>query len=201
VLYVDFELDADEQCRRAYQVARGVSLDKPPHDLLYVSGLGRDTEKVLADCLQVCMTEGVGLVVVDSLGIALQGEAESASDVIRFHHERLDPFRMAGVTLSVVDHQGKTRVGERYQNKRTFGSVYKENLARSVLQVEPGDRGRDLLTVKNALTDLRKRGLVEYTGEIEPKSKAKQVRLTEDGCAVMDYTNQERHGGTLSPVQ
>ena len=55
---------------------------------------------------------------------------------------------MAGVTLLVVDHQGKTQAGERYQNKRSFGSVYKENLARSVIQVEPGDRGEGLLTVK-----------------------------------------------------
>jgi hypothetical protein len=32
---------------------------------------------------------------------------------------------VAGVTLLVVDHQGKTQAGERYQNKRSFGSVYK----------------------------------------------------------------------------
>ena len=39
-------------------------------------------------------------------------------------------------------------------------------------------------TVKNELTRLRKRGLVEYTGEIDPRTKAKEVRLTEDGLAV-----------------
>ncbi len=148
VLFADFELDADEQRRRAYQVARGVHLDKPPHDLLYVSGLGRPVGEVLEGCLDVCAQEGVGLLIVDSLGIALQGDAESARDVIRFHHEYLDPFRAAGVTLLVIDHQGKTQAGERYQNKRSFGSVYKENLARSVLQVEPGDRGDGLLTLK-----------------------------------------------------
>jgi hypothetical protein len=148
VLYVDFELDDEEQRRRAYQVARGVYLDKPPHDLLYVSGLGRPAGEVLTGCLDVCTREGVGLLIVDSLGIALQGDAESARDVIRFHHEYLDPFRTEGVTLLVVDHQGKAQGGERYQSKRTFGSVYKENLARSVIQVEPGDRGEGLLTLK-----------------------------------------------------
>src|SRR5215218_3274622 len=93
VLYADFELDADEQRRRAYQVARGICLDKPPHDLLYVSGLGRPTREVLKGCLDVCATEGIGLLIIDSLGIALQGDAEVAKDVIRFHHDYLDPFR------------------------------------------------------------------------------------------------------------
>jgi len=148
VLFADFELDADEQRRRAYQVARGIFLEKPPHDLLYVSGLGRPAGEVLRRCLDVCLKEGVGLLVIDSLGIALQGDAESARDVIKFHQDYLDAFRAEGIALLVIDHQGKTQAGERYQNKRTFGSVYKENLARSVLQVEPGDRGKGLLTVK-----------------------------------------------------
>jgi hypothetical protein len=265
VLYGDFELDADEQRRRAYQVARGVNLEKPPHNLLYVSGLGRPAGEVLTGCLEVSVREGVGLFILDSLGIALEGDAGDARDVIRFHHEYLDPFRAEGITLLVIDHQGKAQGGERYQSKRTFGSVYKENLARSVLQVEPGDRGKGLLTVKlrqtkhnfgpkaepfgakltfteeeitvaehpldatelaqehtvnagdramlalkdgpafpadiaersemlpgtvkNALTGLRKRGLVEDTGEVEPHTKAREVRLTEEGRAVTGVTN------------
>jgi hypothetical protein len=264
VLYGDFELDSDEQRRRAYQVARGVYLDKPPHDLLYVSGRGRPAGEVLEGCLEACEREGVGLFILDSLGIALEGDAGDSRDVIGFHHEYLDPFRAAGVTLVVIDHQGKAQGGERYQSKRTFGSVYKENLARSVLQVEPGDAGHGLLTVKirqtkhnfgpkaepfgvrltfseeeitvgehsldatelaqehtlnsghrvmlvlkdgpayptdisdktetplgtvkNELTRLRKRGLVEYTGEVEPHTKAKEVCLTEDGLSVTGVT-------------
>jgi hypothetical protein len=168
VLYGDFELDADEQRRRAYQVARGVYLEKPPHDLLYVSGLGRPAGEVLMGCLDVCVREGVGLFILDSLGIALEGDAERSSDVIRFHHEYLDPFRAAGVTLLVVDHQGKTQAGERYQNKRSFGSVYKENLARSVIQVEPGDRGDGLLTLK----------LRQTKNNFGPKAEPFGARLT-----------------------
>src|SRR5215203_5767376 len=105
VLYADFELDPDEQRRRAYQVARGICLDKPPHDLLYVSGLGLPAGEVLKGCRDVCATEGIGLLIIDSLGITLQGDAESARDVIKFHHDYLDPFREAGVTLLVIDHQ------------------------------------------------------------------------------------------------
>jgi hypothetical protein len=148
VLYVDLELDETEQRRRAYQVARGVYLEKPPHDLLYISGLGRRVGEVLKGSLEQCIAHGVGLAIIDSWGIALEGDAERSSDVIRFYREYLDPFREAGITLLVVDHQGKTQAGERYQSKRSFGSVYKENLARSVIQVEPGDRGEGLLTLK-----------------------------------------------------
>jgi hypothetical protein len=168
VLYADFELDADEQRRRAYQVARGSFLGKPPHDLIYVSGLGQPAGEVLTGCLDVCDAEDVGLVIVDSLGIALQGDAENARDVIKFHHQYLDPFRAAGVTLLVIDHQGKTQAGERYQSKRTFGSVYKENLARSVIQVEPSDRGSGLLTLKVRQTK----------HNFGPKAEAFGVRLT-----------------------
>jgi hypothetical protein len=168
VLYMDFELDDVEQRRRAYQVARGVYLDKPPRDLLYVSGLGRRVGEVLEACLGICTRHGVGLGIIDSLGIALQGDAESARDVIGFHTSYLEPFRAAGITLLVVDHQGKTQAGERYQHKRTFGSVYKENLARSVLQIEPGDRGSGLLTLKMRQTK----------HNFGPKAEPFGVRLT-----------------------
>jgi hypothetical protein len=277
VLYVDFELDDVEQRRRAYQVARGVYLANPPHDLLYVSGLGLRVGEILKGCLDVCAEYGVGLLIIDSFGIALQGDAESARDVIKFHAEYLEPFRAAGVTLLMVDHQGKTQAGERYQNKRTFGSVYKENLARSVLQVEPGERGDGLLTlklrqtkhnfgpkaepfgvrltfseekitvdeqpldatelaeetvlnarervilalkegpaypadiaetcimplgtVKNELTRLRKSGLVEYTGEVEAHTKAKEVRLSDLCSGVTDVTDPIEDCDTVTPTE
>src|SRR5215211_7753263 len=37
VLYMDFELDAEEQARRVYQLCRGQGFDTPPEDLLYMS--------------------------------------------------------------------------------------------------------------------------------------------------------------------
>ena len=37
VLYMDFELDTEEQARRVYQLCRGQGLDTPPEDLLYMS--------------------------------------------------------------------------------------------------------------------------------------------------------------------
>jgi len=52
---------------------------------------------MLAGCLDVCVREGAGLFVIDSLGIALEGDAGEARDVILFHKKYLDPFRENGM--------------------------------------------------------------------------------------------------------
>jgi hypothetical protein len=52
------------------------------------------------------------------------------------------------VAVIVIDHQARTQAGERYQSKSAFGSVYKTNLARSVIQVEATERGEDSLTLR-----------------------------------------------------
>src|SRR5215210_1471831 len=76
VLYVDFELDAEEQARRVHQLCRGQGLDTPPEDLLYMSALGHPAGEAFASALEACIEHSVGLMVVDSLGPALQGDAE-----------------------------------------------------------------------------------------------------------------------------
>jgi len=75
------------------------------------------------------------------------GDALASKDVIRFHNEYIAPFRSEDVTVLIVDHQGKVQPGESYQHKTTFGSAYKEHLARSVIQVEAGHRDRNAGTL------------------------------------------------------
>jgi hypothetical protein len=147
-VYADFELDEQEQRRRAGRLARGCIMEGIPEDLYYVSAVGEKTGKFLTALLELCEENGIGFAVLDSLGMALQGDPNSSSDVIAFHKRNLDPFRKAGITALIVDHQGKTGVGERYQAKRAIGSVFKENCTRSVLQIEPHERGKGLLRVK-----------------------------------------------------
>jgi hypothetical protein len=60
----------------------------------------------------------------------------------------LEPFRAIGVTILIIDHQSRLRGGESYQSKSAFGSVYKMNLARSVIQVEVDERGEGALALK-----------------------------------------------------
>ena len=147
-LYLDFELDEVEQGRRAHQLARGVGLERPPEDLLYLSALGFPAAKAFETALKACVGHGVKLLIVDSLGPALEGNAEAAHHVISFYQKQIEPFRAEGVAPLLIDHQSKLQMGERYQSKRAFGSVYKGNLARSVVQVEATAPGEDTLKVR-----------------------------------------------------
>jgi hypothetical protein len=148
VLYLDFELDAAEQRRRVMQLARGEGLDRVPDAFRYMSALGYSLREAFDAALAECKEHGVKLLILDSLGPALEGDAEAARDVIGFFQKRIEPFRAIGVTVLVIDHQSHLRSGQRCQDKSAFGSVFKTNLARSVIQVEPISHEAGALTVK-----------------------------------------------------
>src|SRR5215207_678768 len=148
VLYVDFELDAEEQARRVHQLCYGQNLNTPPEGLLYMSALGHTAKDAFAAALDACKEHGVGLMVVDSLGPALQGDAEAARDVIGFFQKSIEPFRAEDVAVLIIDHQSRLQQGQSYQSKGAFGSVFKTNLARSVIQAQTTERGEGTLTVR-----------------------------------------------------
>jgi hypothetical protein len=150
VLYVDFELDAEEQARRVRQLCRdaGGRSEEPPEDLLYMSAVGHRARDVFKAARTVCEEHGVVMVVLDSYGVALGGDAEASKDVIAFNNDVLEPFRALGAAVLVIDHQSRLQAGQSYQSKGAFGSVYKTNLARSVVQVEATERGEGTLTVR-----------------------------------------------------
>ncbi len=148
VLYVDFELDAEEQARRVHQLCHGQGVDTPPENLLYMSALGHPAGEAFSAALEACKEHSVGLMVVDSLGPALQGDAEAASDVIGFFQKSIEPFRVEGIAVLIIDHQSRLQAGQSYQSKGAFGSVFKTNLARSVIQAQATERGEGTLTVR-----------------------------------------------------
>jgi AAA domain len=148
VLYLDFELDAEEQSRRVHQLCYGAGLEKPPEDLLYMSAVGHTTQEAFEAARKACEEYDVELLIVDSYGVALHGDAEHARDVIGFHQEYLEPLRALGIAVLIIDHQSRLQAGQSYQQKGAFGSVYKANLARSVIQVEATERGEGTLTVR-----------------------------------------------------
>ena len=151
VLYLDFELDAEEQSRRVHQLCHGAGLENPPEDLFYMSAAGHKTREVFEAARDACKKHDVELLIVDSYGVALHGDAEHARDVIGFHQEYLEPLRALGIAVLIIDHQSRLQAGQSYQNKGAFGSVDKANLARSVrsvIQVEATERGEGTLTVR-----------------------------------------------------
>jgi hypothetical protein len=110
--------------------------------------VGHTTREAFEAARKACEEYGVELLIVDSYGVALHGDAEHARDVIGFHQDYLEPLRAVGIAVLVIDHQSRLQAGQSYQQKGAFGSVYKANLARSVIQVEATERGEGSLTVR-----------------------------------------------------
>lgn len=148
VLYADFELDEDEQNRRVRRIVKGAGLSRPPENLLYLPALGYGPAEALKVAYEECERHGAKLMILDSFGPALQGDSEAAKDIIGFFGRVMEPFRALGVAVLIIDHQARTQSGERYQNKSAFGSVYKTNLTRSVIQIEATERGEDYLALR-----------------------------------------------------
>lgn len=134
VLYVDFELEETEQARRAYKIARGLNISRPPkHNLLYCSP-EQDLKKTLSELEKIVKEEQIVLTIIDSFGAAVKGDAESARDVCDLFHR----LRRLGTVL-MLDHQSKLSGGDKYKDKTAFGSVYKQNLSRNVWQLQMFD--------------------------------------------------------------
>jgi hypothetical protein len=149
VLYLDFELEVEEQTRRAYEVAAGVGMEGPPEDLLYYSASGKRMVESFEVALKTCQEREVKLLVVDSTGLALEGDSESARDVIAFFREVVGSFVNIGVCVLLIDHQSKMQgSSDNYQKKTAFGSGYKEYLARSAIQVELMNRAEGEITIR-----------------------------------------------------
>jgi hypothetical protein len=103
--------------------------------------------------LEACEEHDVKLLVLDSLGPALQ-ETRSVQGCDFVLLAGYGAFRAIGVGVLIIDHQSKLQAGQSYQSKGAFGSVYKNNLARSVIQVEATERGEGTLTPGSGIRNI-----------------------------------------------
>jgi hypothetical protein len=129
VLYLDWELDQDEQTRRAYRVAAGLGYPQPPPGLFYqqmVAPLGDALPQIRSwvEELQIL------LVIMDSFGLATLGDPTAARDVAPL----LASVSRLPCTSFFIDHVRNLQPGEKPEDLRPFGSVYKFNVARSVIR-------------------------------------------------------------------
>jgi DNA polymerase I-like protein with 3'-5' exonuclease and polymerase domains/KaiC/GvpD/RAD55 family RecA-like ATPase len=138
-LYVDFEMDREEQGTRAERLAKGMGIEVPD-DLYYLWASGFRFSEVFPLILEAVDELGVRVITFDSLGMALEGDALKGAVVIDFFRDRVDQLKRRGVSVLIVDHQSGLRPGESYQNKAQYGSVYKGYLSRSRLQLELDER-------------------------------------------------------------
>ncbi len=142
VLLVDYELDESEQARRAKQIARGLNLPDVPINLHYISpaqGLARLLPKLKG----LIQSKDIRFVIIDSIG-ASGTDGESVQDVVSL----LTKIKELGAPTLVLDHQSKMQSGDKYGNKTPFGTVYKENLSRSVFQLSKVEAVGNRVTLK-----------------------------------------------------
>ena len=132
-LYLDFELDAEEQHRRVRDLCAGMGIPIPKK-LAYLSGVGIDPERAFEKALRFVKDYEAKAVIIDSMGLAMQGDMEKGKEVLAFHGRHINPLRRAGATPFIVDHEGKLQTGEKHKDKTPFGSAYKAWASRSVLQ-------------------------------------------------------------------
>ncbi len=151
VLYIDWELDAEEMTRRAYRVARGLGLPRPPEGLWYIRAEHSVSDSLKA-VARIIQEQKIGVAVLDSVGPACGGDPEQARFVIPL----MNDLRKLNTTLLIIDHQAKLQQGQDYAHKTPFGSAYKFNLARSVIQVQrvDGEPGRMRMILRHTKSNL-----------------------------------------------
>jgi len=162
VLYLDFELDTSEQHRRVRDVCAGLGVPIPKR-LAYLSGLGVPTPKAFKKAQDFVGHYSAKAIIIDSLGLALEGDMERGRDVLAFYRRYIDPLRRAGTVPFIVDHEGKLQAGEKHKNKSPIGSAYKAWAARNVLQFELDEYDKE-----NSALDIRVRQTKTNFTPVEP---------------------------------
>lgn len=163
VLYLDFELDVEEQHRRVRDLCAGLGMPIPER-LAYLSGVGLKPDTAFKTARSFVEEHGAKAVIIDSMGLAMEGDMERGKDVLAFHARCVNPLRRTGATPLIVDHEGKLQAGEKHRDKSPFGSAYKAWAARSVLQFELSEYDRE-----NSAVDIRVRQTkTNFAAQIEP---------------------------------
>jgi hypothetical protein len=129
VLYLDWELDQEEQTRRAYRVAAGLGYPLPAPGLFYrqmVLPLSKALEQIAGWVGEL----QIALIILDSYGLATLGDPKEAKEVVPLFAQ----VARLPCTSLFIDHIRNLQPGESAADLKPFGSVYKFNIARSVIR-------------------------------------------------------------------
>ena len=132
VLYLDWETDEEDIDRRVTAAAKGMGLDTPP-PILYVS-LVRPIEDLVTQLARLVLDEGIGLVIIDSTGMAMNSAkdgADASETAIRFFRA----LRSLNVAVVAIDHVAGEDMRRTRGAPKPYGSVYKWNSARNAFEL------------------------------------------------------------------
>jgi hypothetical protein len=138
VLYLDWESDKDDLDDRLYRHARGAQLDAAQiHYRRMYRALSEEAAALRADVSRL----NIGFLIIDSLAPACGPEPEGADAAIR----TFGAIRSLGpLTVLCLAHISKASADQRGP-ARPFGSVFVQNLARSVWELRRDPESDDLL--------------------------------------------------------
>jgi hypothetical protein len=130
VVYLDWESNKEEHEDRLFKLLAGVGIKTAP-PIIYRE-MTRPLLEEVSSVRAVIAEHQAGLVIVDSLAPASGAEPESADAAVR----TLTALRSFGQTTRVVlAHVSKASADQRTGPTRPFGSVFVQNLGRSVWEV------------------------------------------------------------------
>ena len=132
-LYVDWETDRDTLEARAWAIKRGEPEIGDGWGLRYQSAQGPLVDWI-DDLANHVARENFDLVVIDSVGMALGGDAGNDEKVLTF----FTALRQIEATILLVDHMTK---GPDSEERGAFGSIYKRNQARSYWEMRQSQNG------------------------------------------------------------
>jgi AAA domain len=134
VVVLDWEDDRDTWSERTAAIAAGVGA-RPP--TIYYRQMLRPLADDVEAVASFVSERKAGLVIVDSVGMAIGALGESAS----WHEGALRLFsalRILRTTVLGIDHVAGTELDASAPSPKMFGSVVKLNLARSVFELRKG---------------------------------------------------------------
>jgi hypothetical protein len=83
-LYLDFELDVEEQHRRVRDLCMGLGVPIPKK-LAYLSGVGITPEAAFQKATKFVKDYEAKAVIIDSMGLAMEGDMDKSKEVLAFH--------------------------------------------------------------------------------------------------------------------
>ena len=122
VLYLDWETDQHEVANRTRKIHKGLGIDAPSGIVYRYMGLPLvdDVDRVK----DIVHRRNIDVIIIDSMGLAVSGEMESAETVLGFFRA----IRQLEKTTLVVSHTNRQGT--------IFGSAYTVNASRSVWEAK-----------------------------------------------------------------
>lgn len=204
VLFLDHELNLNEQKRRVLKIARGMGLDiygeEINQNIYYCSPdypLG--TKYHQKDVSPQIKRYGIDLVLLDSLTKGAKGDMTTQKDFSKVSRE------ISGWPTTVaIDHVSKKTASNSHTENRAFGSVFKRNTARSSLGLRKVEDG--MLRLRQEKSNFSEAGQTLYLSlSFGETSEGQTVTLKpQDPAEEKSYTPREplnSKAGTLQAVQ